>query len=141
MIRNLHVRKVIFGSISKGMDLYREILRVVSEAGIKCGAVFVIGALDKLKIGYYNPLKKNYDIITVEGLFEISSGLGNITIDEEGNTILHLHITAQESSGRTYAGHLLEGSRVGVTAEYIIFEFDGLVRRKYLKDLNLKVIT
>lgn len=136
----LKIKRVLLGSLKKGSDLYDSLLDIIKKENIRCGAVFVIGALDKLKVGYFELDKKEYKSIYKEGLFELTSGMGNITVNEDGSIVLHLHIVAQNSNGDTYSGHLLTGNRVGITAEYVIFEFDGEVVRKVDKETGLNLI-
>ena len=136
----LGIKRVLFGSLKRGDDLYRGLLRVITDAGIKCGAIFVIGALDRINLGYSNLHSKSYDTVNIEGMFELTSGMGNITVDESGDVILHLHIVVQNAAGDTYAGHVLEGNRVGITAEYIILEFEGVVERRLDKEMGLKLV-
>ncbi len=134
------IKRVFFGSLKRGEDLYESLLKILNENDIRCGAVFAIGALDKLNIGYYELKERKYVNVEVEGLFELTSGIGNITVDDQNNIILHMHITVQNSAGDTYSGHLLKGNRVGVTVEYIILEFDGVVERKFDEKTGLKLI-
>ena len=58
---------------------------------------------------------------TFEGKHEIVSLVG--TLSPGGD---NLHLAISDATGRTVAGHLLEGSLVYTTAEIAVGELDGL---------------
>ncbi|MDP9193448.1 MAG: DNA-binding protein [Acidobacteriota bacterium] len=57
---------------------------------------------------------------TLTGPFEIVSVTGTLSTDGP-----HLHISVSDASGRTFGGHLAEGSLVYTTAEVVIVELVG----------------
>ncbi|MCX6713903.1 MAG: DNA-binding protein, partial [Candidatus Vogelbacteria bacterium] len=67
---------------------------------------------------------------TREGTFEIVSLVGTV---EAGNS--HLHISISDKDGNTFGGHLKKGSLVGVTAEIVMGELEGL---KFKRELDEK---
>lgn len=134
------INRVLIGKIEKGKDLLKELHRIVREEEIKGGVVMVIGALSRVCVGYFDPDKKEYIKAIMEGIYELTSGLGNISISEDGKTIVHVHIVAQNYAGKTVSGHLLDGSIVGVTAEYAIFELSDEVKREYDDETGLYLL-
>lgn len=57
----------------------------------------------------------------VKGRFEIVSLVG--TLENGGG---HLHISLSDGNGRTFGGHLMEGSSVYTTAEIVIGMLEGV---------------
>lgn len=101
-----------------GQDLRQEIDTLVSEKKIQAGIVLSgVGNLSKavLRMADASIVK------TFEGTFEIVSITGTV---ESGNS--HLHISISDVEGQTFGGHLKYGSIVGITAEIIIAELEGI---------------
>jgi len=105
-------------------DLADGIKKRVEESGIKAGAIFVIGALKHMVTGCLK--EGEYKLITIEGPLEIASCMGNVAVDEKGETAIHAHLVASNEKGEAFGGHLMQGCRVGVTAELIILEAAGI---------------
>jgi hypothetical protein len=105
-------------------DLRAEIDAFVKKRGIKAGCVLAcVGNLKKAIIR----MADERIIKTYEGTFEIVSLTGTV---ESGNS--HLHISISDAEGKVYGGHLKMGSIVGITAEIVIAELDGLVFKRGL---------
>lgn len=101
-----------------GQDLRLEIDKFVDSKNIKAGAIQTcVGNLTAAVIRMPNAK----EIKTYQGSFEIVSLVGTL---EKGNS--HLHIAIADSEGNVFGGHLKNGSIVGVTAEIVILEFEGL---------------
>ena len=66
---------------------------------------------------------------TYEGTFEIVSLTGTV---EAGNS--HLHISISDAEGKVFGGHLKMGSIIGITAEVVIGELDGLNFKRVLDE-------
>lgn len=110
-----------------GQDLREEIDKFVTEKNIMAGAILTcVGNLSKAVIRMADA-----DITkTREGTFEIVSLVGTV---EAGNS--HLHISISDKDGNTFGGHLKKGSLVGVTAEIVMGELEGL---KFKRELDEK---
>ena len=110
-----------------GQDLRVEIDKFVEEKAIKAGAILTcVGNLSKavLRMADASIIK------TYEGTFEITSLVGTV---EKKNS--HLHITISDKDGKTFGGHLKNGSIVGITAEIVVAELDELIfKREFDKD-------
>lgn len=134
------ISRVFIGRINKGEDLLHKLHEVVEKNKIRSGVILVIGALKKVHVGYYDPNKKEYVETISEGAYELTSGLGNISVDKTGKTIIHIHIVAQNYAGKTISGHLLEDNIVGVTAEYMILETTEEIKREYDHETGLYLL-
>lgn len=88
----------------------------------------MIGALKQVVLGCY----RDGEYVTTQrkGHLEIASCMGNIALDEKGETIVHAHIVVSNEKCETVGGHLMEGSSVGPTAELVIIEAAGIELRK-----------
>ncbi|HEX9600168.1 MAG TPA: PPC domain-containing DNA-binding protein [Mariniflexile sp.] len=104
--------------LKPGQKLREEIDKFVEEKNIKAGIVLTcVGNLSKAVLRMADAsIVKNY-----EGTFEIVSLVGTA---EKGNS--HLHISISDKDGHAFGGHLKNGSIIGITAEVVIGELDGL---------------
>jgi predicted DNA-binding protein with PD1-like motif len=108
-----------------GTDLREEIDAFVHQHNIAAGVILTcVGNLSKVIIRMAN---ENI-VRTFEGTYEIVSLVGTL---ESGNS--HIHISVSDSEGKVIGGHLKLGSVVGVTAEIVIGELNGI---KFKRDFD-----
>lgn len=139
MVRVGGIEKVFIGRLRRGSDVLRELTRIVEENGIKSGAVILVGALDRVNVGYFDEESRSYDSFIGEGFYELVSGVGNISWRGE-KPVVHIHIAASSHDGDVKMGHLLEGTITSLTVEYVIFAFDFVVRRKFDEESGLALL-
>lgn len=133
-----HVGKICFSRIFKDEDLAEAIKKRVKESGTKAGVFFLIGSLKKAIVGYYS--EGQYSSIDLDGPLEIASCMGNITVDEKGETMIHAHIVVANERGEAFGGHLMKGSVVGATAELVTIEGAGVnLQRTFDEKTKLKL--
>lgn len=98
--------------LKPGQDLKQGILEQVKANHIQAGFILTcIGSLRRAAIR----LADQDEATVYEDKFEIVSLNG--VLDMDGG---HLHITLADSTGKTFAGHLMDGCLVYTTAEIII---------------------
>jgi hypothetical protein len=134
------VNRIIIGRLNRGEDLYEGLMDVLKTNNVSSGALWVLGAIDRVKLGYYDIEERSYKEVAHEGMMELTSGIGNISLRDDGELVIHLHIVAQDEDGNTFSGHVLRGTRVGVTVEYIIMEIDGQLYRAYDEETGLYLL-
>lgn len=101
-----------------GQNFKEEIDKYVQDHKINAGIILTcVGNLTKAIVRMANAKI----IKTWEGSFEIISLVGTVEI---GNS--HIHICLSDEEGKTFGGHLKDGSVVGVTAEVAIGEIEDL---------------
>jgi hypothetical protein len=67
--------------------------------------------------------------------------MGNIAVDEKGETIVHAHIVVSNEKGEAFGGHLMKDCLVGPTAELVLIEAAGLkLQRAFDQKTNLKLL-
>lgn len=117
------IGKVVLERLPYRSDLIEAITNLASDEGIKVGIISVIGAVTKVKIGYYDQATKQYSEKEREEPMEICSCLGNISM-KEGKILVHAHIALADKEGRVIGGHLYEGATI-FAAECLIQELQG----------------
>jgi len=97
-----------------GADLKNAIHDFVIDNKIRAGwIVCCVGSLTEFSIRFANQPGAS----KASGHFEIVSLTGTVSVNGS-----HLHISISDSTGRTFGGHLMEGSIIYSTAEIVLVE-------------------
>lgn len=132
--------RVIFARLFENEDLLEAISNTAKQRGIKAGFFILIGTLKKAKLGFYRQGK--YEPIQVSGHVEIVSCMGNISLKEEKELVVHAHISVSNEKGEVLGGHLLPGCVVAVTAELVLVEAADLkLQRKFDEETKLYLLS
>jgi len=120
MLKELSLGRTFVGRVAAGEDALRAITEFVQKKKIACGKVSGIGALSKVKIGYFDGERYHYKDF-VEAV-EIASLQGNISL-KDGKPFLHVHVSIADKDFNSYGGHLAESEVFCL--EFIVQEFLG----------------
>lgn len=123
MLVEVNPSKVIMGRLFYGKDLLQELNLICNENNIKLGRIEALGAVQRASLGYYRQPTHEYHFFVLEQPLEITKLVGNISL-KESNPFVHAHITLADEQGKTYGGHLADGTIV-FACEYIIQVFEG----------------
>jgi len=124
--------------IDKDEEAVSKIKELCSKENIKCGYISAIGAAKKVEIGLFNTNTKEYKTNVKEGMFEITSLIGNISL-MDNNVYTHLHINFSDEATNVYGGHLVSVI-VSATMEAIITVIDGEVTRAFNEEIGLNLL-
>ncbi|MFA6528463.1 MAG: PPC domain-containing DNA-binding protein [Candidatus Gracilibacteria bacterium] len=124
--------------IDKGEEIISCLKKVCEENGIRAGAVTGIGALSKAEVGLIDLKTKQYKTKKFEGIYEVISLTGNVTM-MDGQVRLHLHVALGDEDLNLIGGHLFHGE-VGVTCEVIITKLDMDIGRKLDPELGVNLL-
>ena len=114
------IGRILFSRIFEDEDLLEGIKERVKESKVKAGLLFLIGSLKEACLGFYE--EGEYKRIEVKKPLEIASCMGNISVKENGELVIHAHMVVSDKSGNAYGGHLLKGCKVAATAELMLIE-------------------
>ena len=115
-----------------------ETLRAIAEKEqIKLASVEALGAINDFTVGIFDTVEKKYYSNRFQGAYEIVSLTGTITT-KDGAFYQHLHMSAGESSGAVFGGHLSRAV-VSATCEMIVRVIDGRVERVLDPDIGLNL--
>ena len=140
--------RVVAMRLAPGDDLFLGIEETCRKYGIKNGVILSgIGSLRNAK--FFDPVelpetKSGYgysEAIEEEGPIELISASGAICTGPDGDVLLHVHCCFADSSGRAFAGHLIEGNTVLLTADVTIAEYEGiLMDRRFDEELGVPIV-
>lgn len=122
------VEKAVFARFFEGEDLLETIASVAKQYGVRSGFFFLIGTLKRAVLGYYE--KGQYKSIEKAGPLEVASCMGNISVKESGDLVVHGHVVVSDREGVALGGHVLPGCLVDATAELVLVEVEGDVLRR-----------
>lgn len=114
--------------LDRGEEILEQVEALARRENIALASVQALGAVDRFTVGVYDTARKQYKANEFAGAFEIVSLVG--TIDQmDGQFYAHLHMSAGDSQGSVYGGHLNE-ARISATCEMVVRELPGRVDRK-----------
>lgn len=115
--------------LDRGEEIVEQVKALAEKEQIKLASVQALGAVNDFTVGVYNTETKVYASNRFQGAFEIVSLTGTIdTMDGQG--YLHLHMSAGDSQGRVFGGHLNE-AHISATCELVIRCIGGEIDRAY----------
>lgn len=127
--------------ITPGNDLKLEIEKFVKANNIQAGFIITcVAGLSQATLRMAGALPKKQDIRTYKGDFEVTSLVGTVSVNG-----VHLHMAISDSDGKSFGGHLKEGTTIHPTAEVVIGEDEDAIYTRELDDetgfpeLNIKV--
>ncbi len=110
---------------------------VISAIGsLACVRFCDVEALPEKKCGY------GYGrVLALDDTIELTGAGGVICSEAEGNINLHVHISMSDKTGKAYGGHLVEGTRVLMTADIVLGEIEGVsMLREYDGDMDVYLL-
>jgi len=125
------------GRLAKGDDLLRALEQVCREHNITLGEVRALGAVTRARVGYYDQEKREYYFLELDQPLEILALVGNVSL-KDGRPMVHAHVTLGDNTGRTWGGHLGEGTPV-FACEFALYEHlaDQVLTRQYDPETGL----
>ena len=126
----MKTRKVTNGYLIKfstGEEPVGGLIEFCSANAISAGSFTAIGATTHVALGFYSLEKKQYHWKDFIGEFEITGGVGNISI-YEGKPLIHMHTTIADEEFNAFGGHV-KSLVVGATCEVVLTTYAELLER------------
>lgn len=124
--------------LNKGEEVIETLKELCLKEDIKLAEITGLGASNLVEIGVFNVNTKEYNTKVFEGMFEITSLVGNATRKED-DVYLHIHINFGDEEGNVKGGHLVQ-ARISATSEIIIRKIEGEVGRKLSDEIGLNLL-
>lgn len=132
----------IYLRIDKDEELMETITSVCKKEKITGGSFHGIGACNKVELSTWIIEKNDFIFHTKEGMLEMISIMGNISLDSTRAPILHAHATFsylnQDAHIATIAGHV-KTAHISYTGEIIIQTTDSPINRKFDHNAGIEV--
>jgi uncharacterized protein len=125
-------------SLKAGSKVPDDIIAIASRERIATAKVEAIGGVKKLRLGYYNHLKKRYEEHDYGEFLEVTSLLGNITL-KDGKPFLHAHGNFGRRDRSVIGGHVVSAT-VFPIMEVVLIPTKNRALRKFDDMTGLNVI-
>ncbi len=127
----------IVARIDKGEEILEKVREIALKENIKLANINALGAVGNFIVGVFKTSEKKYYSNEFTGDFEIVSLTGSINT-MNGEFYSHLHMSAGDSQGKVFGGHLNKAV-VSATCEMFIDVIDGNVDRYADKEIGLNL--
>lgn len=115
--------------IKPGNDLKTELETFVKTNNIQAGFIITcVAGLKQATLRMAGASPDRQDIRTYGGDYEVTSLVGTVSVNG-----VHLHMSISDSEGRSFGGHLKEGTIIHPTAEVVIGEDERTI---YTRELD-----
>ena len=102
----------------QGDEAFSGLLEFAEKYHITSAHFTAIGALDGATVGWFDPQRKMYKKIPIEGQHEVIGMSGDIAL-YQGKPVVHTHMLVGNSDGTTQGGHVL-AAYVSPTLEVMV---------------------
>jgi uncharacterized protein len=114
---------------ARGDEVMSGLLAFAEKYHVKSAHFTAIGALDGATLAWFDPHRKMYKKIPIEGQVEVLSMIGDIAL-YRGNPVVHTHMIVGTADGATRGGHVLAAT-VDPTLEVMV-TVDPIAMQKQL---------
>ena len=127
--------------LERGEELIATLTGLCVEENIQNAVFSGIGAVERVKIGYYDLAKREYFFRSEPGVFEVASMQGNVAL-VDGKPFIHAHavLSRCDETLECIGAHIKE-AYVAVTLEIFLAELDSAVERKLDETIGLKLLS
>lgn len=100
----------VFLRLDPGEELVACLRSLASELSIETASIVSgVGMLNGACLGFFSATKNEYDERVFDGIYDLSSVHGNITL-MNGKPHPHVHVTFNDSNHVTYSGHVMQAT-------------------------------
>lgn len=124
--------------LHKGQDVVPTLLACAKKMNIQSAGLAGLGALENPTIAYYHLPTQQYEPKIFEGIYELMTFEGNLTI-VDGKLFSHIHVTIGDRAHAVFGGHFM-GGLVGVTIEVLITPLQQKIYRSHDSCVGLNLI-
>jgi uncharacterized protein len=121
-----------------GEKLPEKLVELARMHGWQSGSIMGLGSVKNVVLGYYDLAKKEYVNFKVDGVVEVVSLNGNLSL-VDGTQFWHLHVCVGDHAGTIRGGHLMS-MEVAITVECWIFPSNHAITRTRDEESGLNLL-
>ena len=121
--------------LERGDEIMDSLKNLAEKENINFAQVNGIGLVEEVEIGLFDFKTKKYKHKKLNGEYELTSLMGNITI-KENNPFIHMHVNISDDNYKCFGGHLFH-AKITVTGELFVIVLNDKVERKYDEFIGL----
>jgi len=123
---------------AKGDEAFSGLLAFAEKYHVTSAHFTAIGALNGATLAWFDPERKMYKKIPIEGQVEVLSMIGDIAL-YQGKPTVHTHMVVGMSDGATRGGHVLE-AHVFPTLEVMVTVDPIAMQKRFDPETDLTLI-
>lgn len=124
--------------LDPGEQAIQRLMQFADHHRIRFATFSGIGTFERATLGYYDVETQHYQNELFDEPLEVLGLAGNIARGEEGERIVHAHVTVGRSDYTTLGGHLVEAT-VGPTLEIRVETWPSTIRRRHDPESGLQL--
>lgn len=125
-------------AFDKNDDVLPLLRQFAEENNISSARLSGIGAFQRVRLGYFDRERREYQPIEINEQVELLSFVGNLA-RSDGNPKLHAHVIVGKRDGTAHGGHLLGGT-VWPTMELMVIETPAYLQRTIDESTGLALL-
>ena len=122
----------------QGDEAFSGMLEFAQKYHVTSAHFTAIGAVNGATLGWFDPQRKMYKKIPIEGQHEVIGMSGDIAL-YEGKPVVHTHMLVGDSNGTTQGGHVLV-AYVSPTLEVMVTVDPVTMQKRFDPDTDLTLI-
>lgn len=134
-------KEKIYLRLDPGDEIIACLIQLCKTEGVKAASVQGIGGCDAVEMGIFDPQAKRYITHEQQGMLEMVSLDGNVSV-YEGQPYIHAHASFayhdEDGRAQTLSGHLLS-ARIGLTGEIVLTTAELPLTREYIDELGIRI--
>jgi predicted DNA-binding protein with PD1-like motif len=122
----------------QGDEAFSGLLEFADQYHVTSAHFTAIGALNRATLGWFDPQRKMYRKIPVDGQHEVIGMSGDIAL-YQGKPVVHTHMVVGSPDGTTRAGHVLD-AYVSPTLEVMVTVDPITMKKRFDPETDLTLI-
>jgi uncharacterized protein len=122
----------------QGDEAFSGLLEFAQKYQVTSAHFTAIGAVNGATLGWFDPQRKMYKKIPINGQHEVIGMSGDIALNQ-GKPVVHTHMVVGMSDGTTRAGHVL-AAYVSPTLEVMVTVHPVAMQKRFDPDTDLTLI-
>ena len=122
----------------QGDEAFSGLLEFAEKYHVMSAHFTAIGALNGARLGWFDPQRKMYKKIPIQGQVEVIGMSGDIAL-YQGKPVVHTHMIVGTSDGATRGGHVLD-AYVSPTLEVIVTVDPIAMQKRFDPETDLTLI-
>ena len=122
----------------QGDEAFSGLLEFAEKYHVTSAHFTAIGALNKATLGWFDPQRKMYKKIPINGQHEVIGMSGDIAL-YQGKPVVHTHMVVGSPDGTTRAGHVLD-AYVSPTLEVMVTVDPTAMQKRFDPETDLTLI-
>lgn len=123
---------------SKGDEAFSGLQEFAEKYQVTAAHFTAIGAISGATLAWFDPQRKMYEKIPINGQHEVAAMIGDIAL-YQGKPVVHTHAVVASSDGGTQSGHVLD-LYVAPTLEVMVIVDAATMRKKLDPETDLTLI-